>query len=58
MAPLIKIHLFAKDRNVDVRIRAARALGRLGGEEVVLPLVEALKRQQQPGLHDGGGRVD
>ena len=27
---------------MDVRVRAARALGRLGGEEVVLPLVEAL----------------
>ena len=36
------IESLREDRNVDVRVRAARALGRLGGEIVVEPLVEAL----------------
>jgi HEAT repeat protein len=36
------IESLREDRNVDVRVRAARALGRLGGFEVVEPLVEAL----------------
>jgi HEAT repeat protein len=41
-ATLPLIESLETDRNVDVRVRAARALGRLGGEEVVLPLVYAL----------------
>ena len=36
------IESLREDRNVDVRVRAARALGRLGGAIVVEPLVEAL----------------
>ena len=36
------IESLREDRNVDVRVRAARALGRLGGAIVVEPLVESL----------------
>ena len=39
---VVPVKMRRLDRNVDVRVRAARALGRLGGEIVVEPLVEAL----------------